>query len=360
MSSPWFAGAAGVGFSFPGGYLSPLHMPISIPRAAVRAGLPPNLRLQLVSSCAEPPEGEGWLHEIKHDGHRLAALIAGPGSMKLMSRNGIDRTPLFRAPFRELAANGRPLVLDGEIAVPDERGVTHLDALTDALAGGRHEGLAYFAFDLLYHDGHDPRRCPIEERKALLRQVLDEARSERIVYVDHMIGWGRQLFEAVQQIGAEGIVSKRLGRPYRGGQTRDWLKTKCHQVGHFVITGFQELGEGRLEAVHVAEEADGELAPAGQVRYGFAGKGLWRELNALRCGPATKGVIPVNPGFCAEIKFFGRHKGGSIRDGVILSLHHEEVGLVAPGEPRPWSCDSDEAIAAIEFYETGSVSDPPR
>jgi bifunctional non-homologous end joining protein LigD len=276
--------------------------------------------------------------------------------MKLMSRNGIDRTPLFRAPFRELAANGRPLVLDGEIAVPDERGVTHLDALTDALAGGRHEGLAYFAFDRLYLDGHDLRRRAIEERKALLRHVLDEARCERIVFVDHIIGWGRQLFEAVQQIGAEGVVSKRLARAYRGGETRDWLKTKCHQVGRFAITGFQELGEGRLEAVHVAEEADGELAPAGQVRYGFAGKGLWRELAALRCGPVNKGVIPVRPGLRAEIKYFGRHKGGSIRDGVILSLHHEPVGLTISAEPHPWSCDSDEAVVAFEAYNTASAS----
>jgi bifunctional non-homologous end joining protein LigD len=298
-------------------------MPISLPRAAVRAGLPPNLRLQLVSPCTEPPAGEGWLHEIKHDGHRLVALIAKPGSVKLMSRNGIDRTPLFRAPFRELAANGRPLVLDGEIAVPDERGVTHIDALTDALAGSRSERLAYFAFDLLYLDGHDLRRCPIEERKALLRQVLDEARSERIVYVDHIIGRGRQLFEAVQQIGAEGVVSKRLGRPYRGGETRDWLKTKCHQVGHFAITGFQELGEGRLEAVHVAEEADGELAPAGQVRYGFAGKGLWRELDALRCGPVNKGVIPVRLGFVRRDQILRTAQG---------RLYPRRRNLVAP----PW------------------------
>src|ERR1700730_15895344 len=143
-------------------------MPISIPQAAVRVELTPNLRLQLVSSCAKPPEGEGWLHEIKHDGHRLAALITGPGSVKLISRNGIDRTPLFRSPFREVTASGRALVLDGEIAVPDERGVTHLDALTDALAGGRSERLAYFAFDLLYHDRHDLRPCPIEERQAPL------------------------------------------------------------------------------------------------------------------------------------------------------------------------------------------------
>jgi hypothetical protein len=30
-----------------------------------------------------------------------------------------------------------------------------------------------------------------------------------------------------------------------------------------VITGFEELGEGRLEAVYVAEEIDGDLRPAG-------------------------------------------------------------------------------------------------
>jgi ATP-dependent DNA ligase len=29
--------------------------------------------------------------------------------------------------------------------------------------------------------------------------------------------WARQLFEAVKQIGAEGVVSKRLGS-YRGGE----------------------------------------------------------------------------------------------------------------------------------------------
>jgi hypothetical protein len=32
-------------------------------------------------------------------------------------------------------------VLDGEIALPDERGMTDLDALTDALSGGRSERL---------------------------------------------------------------------------------------------------------------------------------------------------------------------------------------------------------------------------
>jgi ATP-dependent DNA ligase len=46
----------------------------------------------------------------------------------------------------------------------------------------------------------------------------------------------------MQAVGAEGIVSKRLGRPYRGGESRDWLKTKVFGIGRFQIVGFQELG----------------------------------------------------------------------------------------------------------------------
>ena len=83
----------------------------------------------------------------------------------------------------------------------------------------------------------------------------------------------------------------------------------------FAITGFSELGEGRLEAVYVAEERDGLLRPAGQVRFGFAGKGLWHELNRLRAGPPRRGFIPVRPGLLATVKYFGRYKAGWIRDG---------------------------------------------
>jgi bifunctional non-homologous end joining protein LigD len=161
---------------------------------------------------------------------------------------------------------------------------------------------------LLHFDGHDLRRCPIEDRKALLRDVIGAARCERIVYVDHARGIGRELFEAVRQVGAEGIVSKRRGSFYQGGRSRDWLKTKCHETGTFAITGFSELGGGRLEAVYVAEERDGVLHPAGQVRFGFAGKGLWHLLDKLRAGPAQKGFIPVQLGLVAEVKYFGRYK----------------------------------------------------
>src|SRR5436190_7852917 len=105
-------------------------MPISLPTGAVPARVPADVRLQIVTPCKRPPSGDGWLHEIKHDGHRLVAVLPGDELM-LLSRNGHDRTRLFREPFRPLLDAGLPkMVLDGEIAVPDHRGVTHLDRLS--------------------------------------------------------------------------------------------------------------------------------------------------------------------------------------------------------------------------------------
>jgi ATP-dependent DNA ligase len=42
--------------------------------SAIPAELPRDVRLQIVSTCPEIPEGGDWLHEIKYDGHRLVAM----------------------------------------------------------------------------------------------------------------------------------------------------------------------------------------------------------------------------------------------------------------------------------------------
>jgi hypothetical protein len=77
--------------------------------------------------------------------------------------------------------------------------------LSEALRQRRYDRLAYFAFDLLHLDGLDRRSCPLEDRKALLRNVVDA--------VDHLVGSGQQLFAAVRLLGAEGIVSKTRRQP---------------------------------------------------------------------------------------------------------------------------------------------------
>jgi hypothetical protein len=83
-----------------------------------------------------------------------------------------------------------------------------------------------------------------------------------------------------------------------------------------VITGYVER-----EAVAVAELRDGVLVPAGLVKFGLAGKGLWRRLDPLRSGPETRsGIVPVRPELVAAVRHFGRYRSGAIRDGVLLSV----------------------------------------
>jgi ATP-dependent DNA ligase len=48
----------------------------------------------LPSSAPQPPSGEEWLHEIKHDGFRVISRKDG-ASVKLYSRPGNDLTDRF-------------------------------------------------------------------------------------------------------------------------------------------------------------------------------------------------------------------------------------------------------------------------
>jgi ATP-dependent DNA ligase len=167
-----------------------------------------------------------------------------------------------------LAALGRRIVLDGEITAPDERGVTHLDDLATAMQRRDTAALAFFAFDILHLDGHDLRRCPLVERKAILAELLRSAGCSRLLYVDHVAEGGDRLFAAVREVGAEGIVAKRRAGLYRSGPRREWLKTKCSEVGKFVITGFRDATPGEIEAVTVAEVIGDKLVPVGEVQFG--------------------------------------------------------------------------------------------
>jgi bifunctional non-homologous end joining protein LigD len=292
-----------------------------LPSRASPAPIPTTIKLQVCSASQEPPAGDPWLHELKHDGHRLIVVADGRGGLRLISRNGFDRTEIFRAPFERLAGLGREMVLDGEIAAPDARGVTHLGDLQEAIA--RREGwrLAFFAFDLLHVDGHDIRGCAVEERKALLERVLKEADCPRVLYLSHVIGKGDRLFQSACQVGCEGVVSKRLGSRYKGGPSKDWIKCKASETGEFVVTGFKEVGPLRLEAIRVAEDRSGVLMPAGEVRFGFTGRRLWSALNPLRSGQAGRdGFVSIGGAMRLRVKHFGRHKGGWIRDGVVVGV----------------------------------------
>ena len=81
------------------------------------------------------------------------------------------------------------------------------------------------AFDLLEMDGGDLRREPIEARKQALAKLLRGAHSG-IVMNEHFEGDGAIIYKHACALGCEGIVSKRLGSPYRSGRSDHWVKVK--------------------------------------------------------------------------------------------------------------------------------------
>jgi bifunctional non-homologous end joining protein LigD len=67
-------------------------------------------------------------------------------------------------------------------------------------------------------------REPIEKRKELLADLLSG--SQISLVFNECFEDGAIVYREACKLGCEGIVSKRLGSPYRSGRSAAWLKTK--------------------------------------------------------------------------------------------------------------------------------------
>jgi bifunctional non-homologous end joining protein LigD len=116
----------------------------------------------------------------------------------------------------------RSCLIDGEAIVRDKNGL----AVFELIRGHRTVASAvHCAFDLLELDGRDLRREPIEERRALLAELLDGSHLS-IVLNEHFEEDGSIVFREACKLGCEGIVSKRLGSRYRPERSAHWVKVK--------------------------------------------------------------------------------------------------------------------------------------
>jgi bifunctional non-homologous end joining protein LigD len=176
----------------------------------------------LPRAAKQPPAGVGWSHEIKHDGFRILAHRQGQ-AIRLMSRNGHDlasRFPQIIEAMRSLPVQS--CVIDGEAIVTDDRGLAVFDLLREH---HHHAGAELCAFDMIELDGEDMRRSRIEERKRALAKLLGRFQPGIIVN-EYFEGDGAIIYRHACTLGCEGIVSKRLGTPYRAGRSHHWLKIK--------------------------------------------------------------------------------------------------------------------------------------
>jgi bifunctional non-homologous end joining protein LigD len=86
--------------------------------------------------------------------------------------------------------------------------------------------VTFKAVDLLVRRGRDIRGWPVDRRKAALQALLTPAPAS-VLFVGHVEeGWA-ELYTQACALQLEGIVAKRLGSAYVGGErTGDWLKVK--------------------------------------------------------------------------------------------------------------------------------------
>lgn len=232
------------------------------------------------------------------------------------------------------------MILDGEAVVLDEAGRSDFGLLQRSLgasgkAAGRgvsHEAV-FYAFDLLYLDGHDLTGTEYRVRRHLLNDVLPQ--SEGAVRISEEIDTDPEaLFTHACELGVEGIIAKHADRPYRSGRTGDWLKIKCSRSEAFVIVGYEPsiAVPGSIASLALAAYRGHQIVYVGNVGTGLKhdeARGLRKTLDKLKVKkPAVNvsgaDIVFTSPTLIAEIEFRAWTLDGKLRHPSYKGLRDRQ------------------------------------
>ena len=335
---------------------------------AVRAKLPQRQAPQLAAATEEPPDGEGWVSEIKFDGYRLLCWL-DHGKARVMTRGGLDWTDRLPAVARAITGlRADAALVDGELVALDKAGAASFPALQEALSAGQDGSLNLYLFDLLYVDDWDLRDCRLLDRKRVLHGLSDWRGMLR--YSDHQVGEAAALQQEACRRGLEGIVCKQGDAPYRAGRGRGWVKVKCRGREEFVVLGWTPPSGSRtgLGSLHVGYyDPLGKLHYAGGVGTGFSEdvlKGLSARLAKLAADPPKslvaagdplpKNINWVRPELVAEVQFAAWSGSGRVRQAAYLGLREDKVATEVVREP------ADPEVERKMIGPRPGVAVPPR
>lgn len=233
----------------------------------------------------KPPEGDGWIHEVKFDGYRSQLIIDDDGT-RIYTRNGHDWTPKYRDLVKEAANLGaESAIVDGEIIVIDDVGLSDFGELRKAITRRQHD-LYFVAFDLLHLNGHDLRDMPLEDRREILQAMIPAG--GRIQFCEALPGTGDAVYHLACETNLEGIVSKRKTSVYRSGPTMNWRKIKCYVVKRMEIIGAQRE-RGKSAKVLMAENGR-YMGSADVVFKHDKRRALWDRVQGKIGAPPPKGL----------------------------------------------------------------------
>lgn len=300
--------------------------------------LPSHVKPMLATLAKDlPANQDDWTFEFKWDGIRAIAFWDGT-RLKLETRNLRDVT----ASWPELEGLGaalgkRQVILDGEIAAMDGRGVPSFQRLQTRMHVGDRSAAAklaattpasYLVFDVLHLDGRNLMPLPWTERRPILEAL--QLAGPSWATTPSVPGAGTELFETVRQRTMEGVICKRLDSAYvPGARSRSWLKVKLQQSDEFLVGGWFP-GEGRRAdrigslLLGTPNEETGGLDYVGNVGTGFTDAELKRLEERLRprirdTSPFTGGGTPkkrsvfVEPELVVEVVFTERTDEGILR-----------------------------------------------
>ena len=195
--------------------------------------------------------GPEWIFERKFDGIRLLAYKKGK-QVELFSRNRLPQNiPALAHAIAKLPH--RELILDGEI--------------------DWHGSAAYHVFDLLWIDGREVTKLPIEERQALLKKLPIERPLHRVTALKDSALDGETPWERAQREGWEGVIAKRRGSLYEPRRSPNWLKMKVELSQEFVVGGFTDpqgkrVGLGALLVGYYENKSEPPASAGGSRKRG--------------------------------------------------------------------------------------------
>ncbi|MBA3658171.1 MAG: ATP-dependent DNA ligase [Gemmatimonadales bacterium] len=201
------------------------------------------------------PIGVGWQFEPKWDGFRCIAFRDGD-TVRLQSKAGKSLGRYFPDVVEALGALGaKRFVVDGEIVIPVDGRLSFDELLLRVHpAASRVRTLVeahrarFVLFDLLVDErGRSLVELPLEDRRPRLETFAKKYLQGKSVVLSPAT---RRLVTARAWLAGggggdlDGVVAKRLDRPYRSGERDGMLKVKRQRTADCVVGGFRYASNG--------------------------------------------------------------------------------------------------------------------